>query len=175
MRNYVLEGELQDAALRAGALESSLADFALDVQVYRVTDRSEIAAFVAQAKVDFPHRFAIQSDHDAELCRAAFIDKNKTAESRLYLAVGAQRYIELKTLYSNGLPESEKKKLNGSTDHAQNPWSSHPDNLDARGKYNAKAIGRQCQIVKSLGEAKATSIAASVSSKLGDTGPRRVA
>ncbi len=175
MRNFVLEGELKDAALRAGALESSLPDWEIDVDAYRITNRSEIAAFVSQAKVDFPHRFAVQSDHDAELCQQAFVAKNKTAESRLYLAVGGQRYKELKRLYANGLPESEKTKLYGSTDHAQNPWSSHPDNLDARGKYNAKAIGRQCAIVKNLSEVKAAQIAASVGSKLGDTGPRRVA
>jgi hypothetical protein len=173
-RNFYLEAQLKEAATAAGALESSLPDWELDVEAYRLTNASEIEAWVQKAKKEYPHRFAVQSDHDAELCRAAFIDKNKTAESKLYIAVGEARYKELKALYANGIPESEKKRLNGSADHAKNPWSTHPDWIDHRGRYSAKAIGRQCQIVKSLGETKAAEFQAAGDDKRDQASGHRI-
>lgn len=178
-RNYVLSGELKQAAIASGALESSMPDWELDVEVYRVTNRSEIPLWVERAKTDFPHRFAVQSDHDAELCRAAFIAKNKTAEGRLYNAVGEQRYNELKRLYANGLPESEKKKLNGSADHSKNPWAPIETNISPKtGRYTDDAIRRQMSLCRAVGPEKAAQVAAAVGSKLGDiraVGFRRVA
>ena len=122
-----------------------------------------------------PHRFAVQTDHDAELCQSAFIFKNKTAESRLYRAVGEKRFGELKALYANGLPESEKKRLNGSADHSKNPWRGTPDNLEPGStKYSAAAFKAQVSIVRALGVEKAAALAAACGAKVGDVRAPRI-
>jgi len=171
-RNWFLIGELRQAAESAGALASSAPDWEDDVDAFRITNKSEIDAWIERCKVDRPHRFALQSDHDIALAQSGFIDGNLTAQSKLYLAVGEHRFAELKKMYANGQPEAVKKKV-GSTDHSKNPWSNHPDNLDERGRYSAKALTKQGQLVKSIGEVKAAGIAAAVGSKLGDTGPNK--
>jgi hypothetical protein len=179
MRNFLLEAQLKEAAALAGCLESAVNDFELDVQDHRITSAAEIPAWIEKAKEQFPHRFAVQSDHDRELCQQAFVFKNKTAESRLYRAVGEKRFEELKALYANGLPESEKKKLNGSADHRKNPWAPVESNINMKtGRYSDDAIKRQMSLVRATGPERAAQVAASVSAKLGDlyaAGFKRVA
>jgi len=168
-RNFRLEAEVKEAATAAGCLSSALPDFEMDVQTFAVTNASEIPAWIERCKATKPHRFAIQSDHDAELCKSAFVFKNKTAESRLYRTVGEARFGELKALYANGLPESEKKKLNGNGDHTKNPWIGAGDNINPKtGRYTDAAITRQISLVRAIGVEKAAAVAASVHSKLGD-------
>jgi hypothetical protein len=168
-RNYALEGRIKEAARAAGALDTSLDDFVLDHQAYHFTSEAELPAWIEKCRTEKPHRFAIQSDHDAELCRAAFIAKNKTAESHLYRSVGPERYEELKAMYENGLPESEKKKLNGNADHSRNPWAAVEGNINPKtGRFTEDAIHRQFSCVRAMGPQKAAQVAASVSCKLGD-------
>jgi hypothetical protein len=167
-RNFLLEAQMKEAAVTAGCLESALADFELDVQTFAVTAASEIPAHIEKCRTEKPHRFAIQSDHDAELCQRAFVFKNLTAEIQLYKAVGEQRFGELKALYANGVPESEKKKLNGSADHSKNPWAATEANVDKRGRFSDDAIHRQMSLCRAVGPEKAAQISASVGSKLGD-------
>lgn len=175
-RNFRLEAELKIAATAAGCLETALGDFELDVMDHRVTSVSEVPAWIEKAKEQFPHRFAVQTDHDAELCQKAFLFKHKTSESQLYRAVGEKRFNELKALYANGLPESEKKRLNGSADHSKNPWRGTPDNLEpGSNKYSSKAFAAQVSIVKSLGLAKAAALAAACGAKVGDVRAPKVA
>jgi len=166
-RNFLLEAELKQAATLAGCLGSAVDDFELDVQDHRVTSAAEIPQWIEKAKEQYPHRFAIQSDHDAALAQRAFIFKNKTDESRLYRAVGETRFNELKALYANGLPESEKKKLSGSADHKNNPWNAE-GNTDQRGRFTDAAIAKQMSYTRAVGPEKAAQTAASVSSRLGD-------
>ena len=49
---------------------------------------AEYWAYIEKCRTEKPHRFAIQNDHDAELCQSAFIAKNMTAQSRLFREVG---------------------------------------------------------------------------------------
>lgn len=172
MRNYVLEGQLKEAAAAAGCLESAIEDFALDVQAFRVTTAAEIPQWVEKAKTAFPHRFLVQSDHDLALCQSAFLLKNLTDQMRLHKAVGPQRFAELKALYANGLPESEKKKMNGSADHKTNPWAAE-GNINLRtGRYTDTAIQKQMSFCRAAGPEKAAQVAAVVGSKLGDPYPQ---
>lgn len=166
-RNWYLEAQLKEAATAAGCLESALPDFEMDVQTYAITKADEIEKWVERCKAEKPHRFALQSDHDAALAQSAFIFKNKTDEGKLYNAVGEQRFDELKKLYANGLPEAEEKRLNGSADHSKNPWNA-AGNTDARGRYTDDAIRRQMALVRAVGPEKGAAIAAAVGSKLGD-------
>lgn len=175
-RNFRLEAEMKIAAAAAGCLEFALADFELDVQTFCVTKESEILAWVEKCRTEKPHRFAVQTDHDAELCKSAFLYRNKTAESWLYREVGERRFAELKALYSNGVPESEKKRLNGSTDHSKNPWRGTPDNLEPGStKYSAAAFKAQVSIVRALGVEKAAALAAACGAKVGDVRAPKVA
>ncbi len=175
-RIFRLEAELKEAATAAGCLESALPDFEMDVQTYAVTNAAEIPKWIEKCRTEKPHRFAIQTDHDAELCQKAFLFKHKTSESQLYRAVGEQRFNELKKFYANGLPESEKKKLNGSADHSKNPWRGTPDNLEPGStKYSAAAFKAQVSIVRALGVEKAAALAAACGAKVGDVRAPRAA
>lgn len=174
-RKFLLEAQIMEAAAAAGALESALDDFRFDIQDHRVTSAAEIPAWIEKCRTEKPHRFAVQNKHDAELCQSAFIFKNKTAESRLYRAVGEQRFAELKNLYKDGLPASEKKRLNGSADHSKNPWRGTPDNLEkGSNKYSAKAFAAQVSIVRALGVEKAAALAAACGAKVGDVRAPRI-
>ena len=66
MRNFLLEAQMKEAATLAGCLESALPDFELDVQDFRVTNASEVPAWIEKCRTPHPHRFAIQNDHSAE-------------------------------------------------------------------------------------------------------------
>lgn len=171
-RNYALEGELKEAARAAGALESALQDFELDVQVFRITKAEEIPTWIAKTKTEFKHRYAIQSDHDLALVHKAFVLKNKTAEGDLYKSVSPQRFEELKAQWSNGVPEHAKAQFKD-TDHASNPWAATPSNCDMKtGRYNDDAIKRQMSAVRGMGTdnkggLKAASVAAAVGAVLG--------
>jgi len=168
-RNFLLEAKMKEAAVAAGCLESALPDFEMDVQTFAITDASEIPEWIENCKANRPHRFAVQNNDDAELCQRAFIFKNMTAQSQLYKAVGEKRFNELKALYANGLPESEKKRLNGSADHSKNPWRGTPDNLEpGSNKYSAKAFAAQVSVVRALGVEKAAALAAACGAKVGD-------
>jgi hypothetical protein len=166
-RNFLLEAQMKEAATLAGCLGSALPDFELDVQTFAVTAASEIPAWVEKCRTTKPHRFAVQNDHDGDLCQRAFIFKNKTAEGTLYKAVGEKRFNELKALYANGLPESEKKRLNGSADHKTNPWNAE-GNTDSRGRFSDAAIQKQFSYTRAVGPEKAAATAAVCGSKLGD-------
>ena len=125
-RNFYLEAQVKEAAQAAGALENALADFELDVQAFRLTKAEEIPAWIAKTKTEFPHRYAVQSDHDAELCHKAFVLKNKTAEGALYKSVSPDRFEQLKVQWADGVPESEKTRFNGGGgDHKNNPWAAN--------------------------------------------------
>jgi hypothetical protein len=175
-RNFLLEAQMKEAAVAAGCLQSALPDFEMDVQTYAVTNAAEIPTWIEKCRTEKPHRFAVQTDHDAELCQSAFIFKNKTAESRLYRAVGEKRFGELKALYASGVPESEKKRLNGSADHSKNPWRGTPDNLEPNStRYSAAAFKAQVSIVRALGVEKAAALAAACGAKVGDVRAPRAA
>ena len=134
-----------------------------------MTSAGEIPAWIEKCRTERPHRFAIQSDHDAELCQRAFIFKNLTAEMQLYKAVGEKRFEELKALYANGLPESEKKKTERQRRSFQNPWAATETNINPKtGRYTDDAIHRQMSFCRAAGPEKAAQVAASVSAKLGD-------
>lgn len=176
-RNFNLEAELKQAAMAAGAMESALADFELDVQGYRITSRSEIEAWVQKAKELYPHRWASQGAEDDALCRSAFVAKNLTDAGRLYKQVGEARFEELKKQWASGEPDHIKKK-NGSVDHSRNPWAPTEKNINMKtGRYTSEAFARQCSLTRA-NERAAAQVAASVGAKLGDTtapGFKRVA
>ncbi len=94
-RNYMLEGQLQEAARVAGALEAAIQDFALDAQSFRVTKAEEIPAWIEKSKTEYPHRWKPGgSDDDDQLFADAFGETpNYTAQGRVvakYGEVGAR-------------------------------------------------------------------------------------
>lgn len=166
MRNYALEGRIKEAARAAGALESALDDFVADHEAYKFTE-AELPAYLEKCRTEKPHRFAVQSDRDAELCTLAFVTGNLTAQGRLHREVGPQRFEELKKLYANGVPDSEKKRTG--TDHSTNPWAAVEGNINPKtGRFTEAAIRRQFSFVRAAGTAKAAEVAAVVGCKLGD-------
>jgi hypothetical protein len=167
--NYALIADLKQAAIAAGALEAAVRDFELDVEGYRITSRDEIPAWIERAKQEFPHRFAVQSDEDAALAHSAFVLKNLTDVGRLYTQVGEKRFAELKAQWSNGVPESAKKRLNGKGDHKTNPWAAVEGNINPKtGRFTDAAIAKQIGVVRALGAEKSAALAAAVGSRLGD-------
>ena len=167
--NYALIADLKQAAIAAGALEGAVSDFELDVEGYRITSRDEIPAWIERAKAEFPHRFAVQSDEDAALAHSAFVLKNLTDVGRLYTQVGEKRFNELKAKWSNGVPASEAKRLNGKGDHSTNPWAPTEANINLKtGRFTDAAVGRQMGIVRALGAEKSAALAKAVGCRLGD-------
>lgn len=166
MRNYALEGRIREACQQAGVLQPAIEDFIADHDAYKFAE-PELAAYIEQMRVEKPHRFALQSDHDAELCAQAFVAGNLTAQGRLHREVGPQRFAELKSMYANGVPESEKKRTG--TDHSNNPWAAVKANVNPKtGRFTEAAIRRQFSFVRAAGTAKAAEVAAAVGCKLGD-------
>jgi hypothetical protein len=170
--DYLMQARIKEACAAAGVLESAFDDFIIDHEAFKFTE-AEIGTYIEQCRTEKPHRFAIQNDHDAELCQSAFIAKNMTAQSRLFREVGSQRFAELKALYADGVPESVKKNTK-TLDHSKNPWANIPENLDAKtGMYNARAVGRMAALAKAMPLPKVAEIAASVGAKIGDVRPPR--
>jgi hypothetical protein len=166
--NFALIADLKRAAIAAGALEAAVSDFELDVEDYRITSRDEIPKWIERAKSEFPHRLAVQSDDDAVLAHSAFVLKNLTDAGRLFVQVGEKRFEALKAQYANGIPESEKKRLNGK-DHKTNPWAAVEGNINQKtGRFLDSAITKQMSVVRGLGAEKSAALAAAVGSKLGD-------
>lgn len=164
-RDNALAAQLRAAAEQAGALPSALADFDTDVDVFAITKAEEIPAWIETCKREKFHRFKIQSDVEVELVRAAFAMDNKTAQGKLYNAVGPTRYAEIKAAWDNGTINIPKPKDAG---HTKNPWAAVDKNIDKRGRYTDDAIKRQMSLTRAVGVERAAQIAASVGNKLGD-------
>lgn len=160
------KSEIQTACAHAGVLPTAIDDFVADAEDYKF-GRDEIGKFIDQMRIERPHRFALQTDFDVDMCTKAFVNRNMTAQSQLYRSVGPQRFEELKKMWANGIPEDVQKKLRPAADQSRNPWSRA--HTDARGRYTARALTLQSNLVKAIGLAKASEIAAAVGSKVGDT------
>jgi hypothetical protein len=160
------KSEIQTACARAGVLPTAIDDFVADAENYKFS-RDEIGKYIDEARQTKPHRFAMQTDFDVELATRAFVNKNMTAQGRLYATVGPQRFEELKKMWANGIPEDVQKKLRPAADQSRNPWSRA--HTDANGRYTARAMTLQSNLVKAIGIAKASEIAAAVGAKVGDT------
>jgi hypothetical protein len=167
--NFALIAALKQAAIAAGALENAISDFELDVEGYRITSRDEIPKWIERAKQEFPHRFAVQSNEDASLAHSAFVLKNLTDAGKLVTQVGETRFRELEKQWANGVPESEKKRLNGKGDHSTNPWAAVEGNINPKtGRFTERVIAKQMGVVRALGAEKAAALAMAVGCKLGD-------
>ena len=165
--DYLMRAKIMEACAAAGVLESAFNDFIVDNEAFKF-DEASLPAYIEQCRKEKPHRFAIQNDHDAELCQSAFIATNLTAQGKLLREVGPARFAELKALYADGVPESVRKNTK-TPDHSKNPWAPIEGNINLKtGRYTEAAIARQMSLVRATGAAKAAQIAASVSSKLGD-------
>jgi len=178
--NFALEGRIKQAAADAGALESALDDFVLDYHAYRFTSEAELPKWIEQCRTEKPHRFAIAGSDEQQLAIDAFGPApNFTKRAELVRKVGEARAAEIAASFGvtlgstkGGTIPAHIKTDNKDSGKVDNPWSSHPDNLDKFGKYNATAIGKQARLVRAIGEAKAAGIAKAVGSKLGDVRPR---
>ena len=175
-QDYVAENEIRTACANAGVLTTAVEDFIVDFQNYKFT-RDEAGAYIDRMRVEKPHRFALQSDHDIELATRAFVAGNLTAQGQLYRSAGLARYNELKTLYANGIPESVKKqqKPGSDNDHARNPWNPALYTDPKTGRYTARALTLQGQCVKAMGVERASQIASVFGAKIGDTRPPKAA
>lgn len=178
-RNFVAEGEVRQACADAGVLESAIEDFIAEFQA-GVFDRNGIAEHIAQAKTNKPHRWA--SEDDSELFIRAFAQGNLSAQGLVVRKLGETAAQKIAEQFGTSLgatkpgivPENYRNKI-PDHDHARpstNPWSAHPSNLDHLGRYSARAITSQANVVKNLGEQKAAAIAAAAGgAKLGDIRP----
>lgn len=182
MRNFYLEAQLKEAAVAAGALEQSLPDWELDVQVLRVRKAADIEAWIEQTKKDYPHRFTMSETENHQLYADAFgPTPNYSKQAEVVRLVGEDRARQIAEEFGTALGSTKPGKVpehikpKAPADPKTNPWSNHRDNVDSNGRFNAKAITRQANTVKGVGETAAAGIAAAVGCKLGDTRPRRAA
>lgn len=161
------KNEIQTACAVAGVLPTAIDDFVCDAENYQF-DRNEIGKYIDRMRAERPHRFALQTDFDIDLCTKAFVNKNMTAQSHLYRSVGPQRFEELKKAWADGIPQDVQKKLRPAADQSRNPWSrAHTD--PKTGRFTPRAMTLQSNLVKAIGYAKASEIAAAVGAKIGDT------
>jgi len=185
----------KDEAIRAafvafGSNEIQTAD-ALLVLGSRVTEKSgaffyndasshdvpldNLSAFKKTMQAEKPHLLPRQ--FESSLADRAFIDGNLSARAQLIREVGELEAARIAKSYGlNGVGDTRRARA-AHTDEikrggANNPWSDTPQNVDARGRYTANAIGRQAALVKA-NEKGAAEIAAAVGNKIGDTQPKR--
>lgn len=182
--NYAVEGRIREACADAGVLETALDDFVMDFRASRFTSEAELPKWIEQCRTEKPHRFKIAGAENHDLYVAAFGPApNYTKQAEVVSLLGPGRAAEIAADFGTTLGSTKGGKvpayikLNGvdsdATKSATNPWSNHPDNVDERGRYTAKALARQGQCVRGVGEVKAAQIAAAVGSKLGDVRPRQ--
>lgn len=191
-RNYFVEAEIRDACARAGVLESAQEDFIAEFYAGKF-DKTNIAKFIEESKAGKENRWpAKNSADDTDLFVAAFGPRpNLSRQGDVVKKLGETRAAEVAAQFSTTLgstkggivPENMQAKIPDGGDPSKpssNPWSGHPSNLDAHGRYSAKAISNQAQCVRGLGPERAAAIAHAAGAKLGDVRPpgshqRRVA
>lgn len=119
---------------------------------------------------------------ERSLADRSFLDGNITARGQLVREVGSAEADKIAQSYGlknvgdtrrgarpEGASSDDKPK---SGDSARNPWSNDPRWLDARGRYNARAMGEQSRITKVMGLDKASALARAAGSFVGATKPR---
>jgi hypothetical protein len=179
------------SALRAcGSDDKQLADAVLVLGI-RVTEKSgqffyndknshdipldNIGAFKRTMQDEKPH--LLPRAFESSLADRAFIDGNLSARGDLIKQVGELEANRIAQRYGlNGVGDTRRARAAETDDvkrgGSNNPWSDHPQNTDARGRYTAAALTRQAALVKA-NEQGAAEIAAAVGSKIGDTTAQR--
>jgi hypothetical protein len=181
-RDYAGEGQIREACARAGVAEKAIEDF---VDEYRANlfTVAEVETHIAKARVDKPQRWTTGGLDENLLVEAFGPRPNMTRQVEVVRLYGEDRAREIAaefgTALGNGkggaIPDSIKTKITADPKKgADNPWSDHPNNLDARGNYSARAMTRQSELAAKLGKQKAAEIAfAANGAQLGDVRPRR--
>lgn len=128
-----------------------------------------------------PHWFIPKAGSDDDLARQAFLFGHATSQSLYVRKFGREAANEAAARYSNPFangvygkpgvePETEKALRNGGSNKDTNPWSSA--NVGPDGRYTARALTLQGNLVRAIGLAKANAIAAAVGARVGDVRPR---
>lgn len=184
--NYALEGRIREACADAGVLETALDDFVMDFHAYRFTSEAELPKWIEQCRTEKPHRFKVAGTENHQLYVDAFgPSPNFTKRNEVVNLLGPERAAQIAADFGVTLGSTKGGKVpayiktntvdSDAKKAATNPWSNHPDNVDDKGRFNAKALTRQGQVVKGVGAEKAAQIASAVGCKLGDTRPRQAA
>lgn len=183
--------ELAKIATDAGVMEVAVDDFLFRVAefddstgqiIHKATGLTARAWLDAQREKR-PHWFASQADEQAELEQKAFGEGNVTARGKLVrgnpgLALARAKAWGLRDLndYSRGTrpsdaPADEKKPAKD----RNNPWLPLPEYIDARGRFNARAMAKQSELVRVMGLDGATRMAKAAGSFIGATKPSKAA
>lgn len=179
-KDYVAEAEIRTAAANAGVLAGAIEDFILDFESYKF-GRDEIAKYIDECKTTKPHRFAVQSNDDALLFNQAFgAAPNLTAQTRVVKQFGLERAKEVAAMFGTSLgsakPGTAPDGMKPATPAGgeRNPWSSQYADPKT-GRYSARAITLQANLVKAIGFQKASEIARAAGARIGDVRPPKAA
>jgi hypothetical protein len=180
------------AALKAlGSNDSQVAD-GLIVLGSRVTEKGGAFFYNDATSHDVPldnltaFRATLQKEKehllprkiDSSLADRAFIDGNMTARGQLVRELGELEATRIAKSYGlSGIGDTRRARAALTDDvkrngDSKNPWANIPENTDERGRYTARALTRQAQLVKA-NLTGAAEIAAAVGSKIGDTTAQR--
>jgi hypothetical protein len=135
-----------------------------------------IGAFKKVMQDEKPHLLSRQ--FESGLADRAFIDGNLRARQELLAQVGELEATRIAKTYGlTGLGDTRRARAAQTDDikrngDSKNPWANIPENTDERGRYTARALTRQAQLVKA-NLTGAAEIAAAVGSKIGDTTAQR--
>lgn len=184
-RNYVVEGQTRQACANANVLQSAIEDLIVEYQA-GIFDHKNIEAHIEQMRTAKPHRWTIAGTENDELFVRAFgPSPTPAAQGEIVKQFGEKRAAEIAASFEAKLgslkpgttPATIKAKPPIDADHSKaptNPWSAHPNNLDERGNYSAKALTQQSRLVASIGEVKSAEIAfAANGARLGDVRPKQ--
>jgi hypothetical protein len=178
--NYAAESEIRTACANAGVLSTAIDDFIVDFQNYKF-GRDEIAKYIDQCRETKPHRFAAQSDDDLRLFNQAFGSApNLTAQTHIVKQYGIERAREVAALFGTTVGSAkpgtapDSMKLKGPEgDHSRNPWN--PAHVGRDGRFTARAMTLQSNLVKAIGLERASQIAAVFGCRVGDVRPPKAA
>jgi len=179
--NFVAEGRIKELAAAEGVRIEALEDI---ITRYRAGqfNEAELPDMIAEWRVTRDHYFSsTTSAVDAEAVAAFGENRSLTAQGAFVRKHGEAVAAEIAAKFGTAIgstkpgktPEQFKPKdadvnadlPKGST----NPWARTAENCDANGRYTAKAITRQTDVVKRLGEVKAAGIAHAARSFIGAT------
>jgi hypothetical protein len=127
-----------------------------------------------------PHWFTPKAGSDENLARQAFLFGSATAQAQYQRKHGAEAAIEAAQRFGNpftrgvigkpGKVAEDEAATSGNNDGRNNPWSAHW--TDDKGKYTARAMAKQSELVRVMGAGKASAMAARHGVQIGATGIR---
>src|SRR6202035_4357740 len=155
--------KISESLKALGSTEAQIADALVILPPLCETQGDEVVLTRAFLEREKPH---LLPPATSDLAEKAFVSGNLTARGALAKSMSpaaldalAQRYgLRDRNDFRHGTrPDdaADNRGKSGAKDGAANPWSNHPNWVDARGRYTAKAMGEQSRIARVMGVEKA--------------------